>query len=501
MTTRAQRSGTAIATALVAIAVALPRKAQAQTEAPEVPDTVETQPPAAPLPAPASPAEPPTAVPPPSPPSPPRLGAATSSGRAASGEDLPLVARPADANAPGWSVTPGARLDVDAGAFHDGPSTALLVRRARLQATGWIGPAVYFSTAVEYAAPPGQPSIFAPTDVFVAAAPLGPLLTLQAGQFDTPFTLENRTVDSTLDFLERSIAIRDFAVPENKDTGAMLTGTDDALRFHYAVGVFNGDGPTLRSLDDQFDVMARAWLAPFAFTGNGPLRALSIGGSIWAGDRANALPLDPQTTSGGLAFARFDPYTTTAGGPPRQLRQVGRRVEAAAELEAPLGPRYGARAEIVWRWSPLSEEDVTNPAAPVILGAAHLDGWAAYGQAWLWVLGDERSAPIARHGLEPFVASVPTVGAQDGLMLALRVSHIDEEVWQETDAALLNLGDPAVGVTQVTSLEVGANYWHARAFRATCNYVLNRISGTTAEVKSLGEATEHELLLRLAIAL
>ena len=398
------------------------------------------------------------------------------------------------------TIWPGARLDFDGGAVHG--TADLLVRRARLQATGWIGSWVYFSSAVEYAAPPGATTaLFGPSDVYVALAPHGQLAVLQAGQFDAPFSLENRTVDYTLDLLERSTAVRDFGIPENKATGAMLTGVDDARHFHYSLGVFNGDGPSLRSLDGQFDLLARAWLAPFSFTGGGPLRDLTIGGSFWVGDRANALPLDAQTTSGGFVFARFDPYTTNAGSAPRQLRQVGRRIEAAAELDAPLAPRYGGRAEVLWRRSPLSEEDVSDPMHPTILGGADLDGWAAYGEAWFWAIGDEGAAPGERHGLEPFDRRGMPIASRDGLMLALRVSHVDEEVWQETDAALLNLRDPAVGVTTVTSFELGINYWHARAFRATCNYVVNRISGTTAEIKSLGTSTEQELLLRLGIAL
>lgn len=481
----AQRLRTATLAALLACATAA--TARAQTEAPEAP----APPRAAPEPAPAEP-ETPSARP---------ADDALPSAAPAREAPVEAVSVTAPAPAPGWSLTPGARLAVDGGVFHDGPSASLLVRRARVQAAGWLAPWVYVSAAAEYAAPPGLPGVFAPTDVFLAASPFGALLTLQAGQFDAPFSLENRTVDDTLDFLERSIAIRAFGVPENKVTGAMLTGTDEARRFHYALGVFAGDGPALRSVDGHFDLMARAWLAPFAFTGEGPLRALSLGGSFWVGDRANALPLEAQTTSGGFAFARFAPYTSTTGGAPRQLRQVGRRVEAAGELEAPFGPRFGARAEIVWRRSPLSEEDVTDLAHPTILGGANLQGWAAYGQAWLWVLGDERSAPITRHGLEPFAPRVSAPAAPDGVMLALRVSHLDEEVWQETDAALLNLRDPSVGVTQVTSYELGINYWHARAFRATCNYVVNHISGTTAEVQSLGVTTEQELLLRLAITL
>ncbi len=490
----------------VALSCAVTFDAYAQTEAPEVPNET-AEPPSAP----------PRLVPPPPPsvaaPSPELVAPGVArvdrtvpptelpSPVVATVEQRSVTSVPLDG-----SIWPGARIDVDGGAFHGnaGASTALLVRRARLQATGWIGDWVYFSSAAEYALAPGATTAsLAPTDVFVALAPRGALVVLQAGQFDAPFSLENRTSDYALDFLERSIAVRDFGIPENKATGAMLTGVGNDRHFHYALGVFNGDGPGLRSLDSQFDFMARAWLAPFSFGGGGPLRDLSIGGSLWIGDRANALPLDAQTTSGGFAFARFDPYTSNTGSAPRQLRQVGRRAEAAVELDAPVSSRYGGGAEVLWRRSPLSEEDVGDPQHPSILGGADLDGWAAYGEAWFWALGDEGAAPVERHGTEPFTPRGGPVSSpsRDGLMLALRVSHVDEEVWQETDAALLNLRDPAVGVTTVTSYELGISYWHARAFRATCNYVVNRISGTTAEVKSLASSTEQELLLRLGIAL
>ena len=49
-------------------------------------------------------------------------------------------------------------------------------------------------------------------------------LKLQVGQFDAPFTLENRTSDKYFDFMERSVAVRAFGVPANKDDGAMLWG-------------------------------------------------------------------------------------------------------------------------------------------------------------------------------------------------------------------------------------------------------------------------------------
>ena len=497
--TELHRTLKTVASALAAALVcAVAIDARAQTEAPEVPTEITAPPSPTPRPSTTTPSRPEL--------TPPRADAPATPTEIPSplAPVIELHSAPPAPVVP--SIWPGARLDIDGGAFrgNEAASRGFLVRRARLQATGWLGDWVYFSSAAEYAYAPGATAAsLTPTDVFVALAPRRELVVLQAGQFDAPFSLENRTVDSTLDFLERSIAVRDFGVPENKATGAMVTGLGNERHFHYSLGLFNGDGPGLRSLDGQFDFMARAWLAPFSFTGGGPLRDVSIGGSLWVGDRANALPLDAQTTSGGFAFARFDPYTTNAGSAPRQLRQVGRRVEAALELDAPITSRYGGRAEVLWRRSPLSEEDVSDPQHPSILGGADLDGWAAYGEAWFWALGDEGAAPGERHGLEPFTPrdGPRAATSRDGLMLAVRVSHIDEEVWQETDAALLNLRDPSVGVTTVTSYELGVNYWHARAFRATFNYVVNRLSGTTTEITSLGSSTEQELLLRLGIAL
>jgi hypothetical protein len=511
-------------TLLFAAVLVAARAAGAQTEAPEVPNEppraparkVEPPPPSPPAvvippaptpppqePPPQAPTPPPQAPPPPQePPPPPSLPDETA--------PPPLSVRAATSERDDASFVPGARVDLDSHLFQSDdatPANKLLLRRARLEATGWVGPWVAFSLAAEYAAAPAPTTeapapTFAPTDVFIALAPRQNRLVFQVGTFDAPFTFENRTSDRWLDFPERSLAIRTFGIPENKATGAMVSGFDDERHFHYALGVFNGDGPALRSLDDQLDVMGRAWIAPFSFTGDGPLRDLSIGGSLWTGDRANALPLAAQTTTGGLAFSSFEPYAATIGGAATrtQLRQVGLMKAAALELNAPIAHRAGLRGELVWRESLLSEEDVTDANKPIILGGAGLHGWAAYGEVWYWALGDDRV--LGEHqGLRPLVRSSSAASRADGLMLALRVSHLDEELWQETDAALLNLRDPAVGITQVTSFELGLNYWIAGRFHATGSYALNHFSGTTHQITTFKSPTEQELLVRLGIAL
>jgi phosphate-selective porin len=342
------------------------------------------------------------------------------------------------------------------------------------------------------------------TDDYIALAPIGTVLMLQVGQYDAPFTLENRTSDKYFDFMERSITVRAFGIPDNKEIGAMLTGYNEARNFYYAAGVFNGDGQNYKNVDGQFDGMARAWIAPFSFCGPEILHDVEIGGSAWRGDRANALAPAAQTTEGGFTFLSFSPYNASVSGAktPVQLRQVGLLRAYAGEVNVPVAHRAGVRAEIVWKHLNLSEENVTNPAAPTVLGGAYLEGWSAYGELWFWILGDDRIIGD-QQGVEPFTRfrGFKPSPIRDGLMLALRAERLVEHLRLESDADALNLGDTAVGTTQVTSFALGLNYWHSKRFRATVNLVRNRFDGNTAQIRNLASPTENELLFRLAIAL
>jgi len=329
---------------------------------------------------------------------------------------------------------------------------------------------------------------------------------VQVGQFDAPFTLENRTSDKYFDFMERSITVRAFGVPTNKEIGAMVYGYNAEKNFHYSVGLFNGDGQNFKNADNQFDVIARAWIAPFSFTGDGPLHDAEIGGSFWRGDRANTLALPNQSSQGGFTFLSFSPYDATVGGSTvsTQLRQVGLLNAFAGELNVPVAHRFGLRSEFVKKSSSLSEENVNaaKPSSPIVLGGANLKGWASYVEGWFWFLGDDRIIgdqqglePLAR--LKKFAPSAP----RDGLMLAFRAEYLHEEVALESDAVAVNLKDSVVGNTRVTSYQFGINYWHSKRFRATFNYVFNHLSGDTPQIKKLASPNEQEFLFRLGIAL
>jgi len=160
---------------------------------------------------------------------------------------------------------PGGRLQTDflhLRTENKAPNDTFWIRRARLELNGWIGRWVFFSLQGDFAsgppaaAAPAAPAAIATTDDYVGIAPWGTLAMLQVGQFDAPFTLENRTSDKYFDFMERSITVRAFGVPTNKELGGMVHGYNDDRNAYYSLGVFNGDGQNFKNVDDKFDVIA-----------------------------------------------------------------------------------------------------------------------------------------------------------------------------------------------------------------------------------------------------
>ncbi len=478
----------------------------AQIEAPEVPpetqeDVVVSRP------APAPPLEEPV------------IDAAASPpavGREAPGVSALVAATPAVRSSGGSvELAPIAELELDssyARAGDTGANGGLRMRRAQAGLAARVGSPLHVVVAGEYAMAPSAAdsggsvaSRIAAADVFVALAPWGgEWLTLQVGQFDAPFTLENRTRDGALDFRERSLAVRALGIPDHRDVGAMISGRFGGHRLLYSAGIFNGDGPHFVNADDQYDLIGRAVVAPFSNTAGGAVDGVTFGASGRIGDRVNTVGLPAQTTPGGMSFLGFAPYLAAPGGGARatsvQLRQVGRMQAFAGEVNAPIGHRLGARGEVVWRKSPLSEEDVSGVQAPVILGGANLIGWAAYGELWGWVVGDDRVLGD-RYGIEPLLPSRDAGAGQRALMIAVRAERLEEEISLEYDAANLNLHDPAVGRTRVTAGEVAVSYWHTRRVRVMADYAFSHFDGTTSQIRSLPSSNIHEVGVRVALVL
>ncbi|HXI55541.1 MAG TPA: porin [Polyangia bacterium] len=479
------------------------------TPDPPPPDSPPAAPAAVEPPPPAVPEPPPVVASPPPPPPPPPPPAAPASNEPLAGISTQTAFLRSPDNM--FVLFPSGRVQADGYFFKSGnktPFNTLLLRRARLELTGWVDNFVFFSIAGDFAsgAPAGANPIaqsnLNATDDYVALAPFKDFFIFQMGQFDAPFTLENRTSDKYLEFMEKSIAVRAFGAPSGKEVGAMVHGTNPDRNFYYSLGLFDGDGQNFRNADNQFDVIGRAWVAPL-LGGVDALKAVTVGGSFWTGDRNNALIAASQSTQAGFGF--FNPawtWTSAMGTKtPVELHQVGRLQAWAAELNAPVAHKFGGRFEFIWKKQPLSAMDVTNAKAPVILGGETLKGWAAYGMLWLWAIGDDRI--VGEPGLQTpgrfgkFGVKPP----DNGLQLALKIDYLDETVSEASDAAALTLKSPVTGGTKVDSYEFGINYWRSRRFRATFNYLLNHFGGDTATIKALKSRFEQEFLFRLAIAL
>ncbi|MFO0586787.1 MAG: porin [Polyangiaceae bacterium] len=410
---------------------------------------------------------------------------------------------------------PSGRLQIDGYGFvrptDDMPHDSLLLRRARLELNGWIGSWVYFSIAGDFAsgapaaADPAPQTWIATTDNYVGLAPLGDRVILQAGQFDAPFTLENRTSDKYFDFMERSLTVRTFGIPSNKEVGMMVHGLPLANKgLYYSVGVFNGDGQNFRNVDDNFDVMARAWVAPFAFTEIDALKSVTFGGSVWTGKRGSTgLALNTQSTQGGFAF--LSPKWTLADGKTSaEMHQIGDITAYALEANVPVAHRFGLRFELVHKSQGIEEDDISAASSGKLtpLGKGTLEGTSFYGEAWGWLIGDDRI--IGEPGLQmpTRLKKLADPTPQHGLMVAARIEDLQEKITTDTPA----LNNPNVGTIHVIAPELGVNYWYSKRFRATFNYAVNLFQGDTANIakakeKNGGGAGEHELMFRLGIAL
>ena len=401
-------------------------------------------------------------------------------------------------------LLPAARLEIDGSSlmtpdpFASGET--LLIDRARVDLAGWLGSKVYFNLSADFA----YEVSLRHADNFVAVAPWGDRAILQLGQFDAPFTLENRTSDRYLDFFDRGAAVRAFAIPENKDQGLMVHGTNPTRNFYYSAAVLNGEGPAVTGASGHVDVMARAWVAPFSFRAPGFLRDVTLGGSAWTGERSGEVALQAQSTQGGYVFLTPILWWMSGRMEPLALRQQGRVEAGALELNAPFAHRFGARFEWIAKRQPLAAFDTSNPTRPSIAGGASLSGWAGYAEIWGWVLGSDRLlGAVAAPGLELPVrySDLRDANARGGLMLSARVDHIEEALAANANATAAGVGIGSVGQTRLTAFTLGGSYWYTRRVRLMVNYVVNRFDGVTPWLNGLGGKKEQEVLGRLALAL
>jgi phosphate-selective porin len=397
---------------------------------------------------------------------------------------------------------------------HEMLNDTFLIKRARLEVFGWVGPWVGFQIGGDFAA--GPPAAADPipqthslvSDAYVVLAPLGDLAMLQVGEFNAPFMFENVQSDKYTDFIERAIAVRGFGFPSNKDMGAMVQGVAPKKIAHYAAGFFNGEGANFRNADNNFDFIGRVGVSPLAMADMPDFEWITLGASVQTGRRGvSGLAVPTQSTTGGLRFLdnKFTAPPAMAGGTGArgEMHQRGDTAHWALELDAPIMHKAGLRFEYVHKSQEFAESDITNTASGrlVELGHGKLSGYAYYLRASYWVLGDDRVLGRQGLGLPSRLRAKETEAPKHSVQVVARVERISETVTSDTPAN----ANPNVGKTTLTSFAFGTNYWLGKRYRATFNYVLNKLGGDTktldATKKLVGGDTEHEFLFRLGIQL
>jgi phosphate-selective porin OprO/OprP len=162
-----------------------------------------------------------------------------------------------------------------------------LVRRAYLELAGRFFRWVNFRIETDFT--DSQPL----REVWVELAPL-PELRLIAGQFETPFSLEELTSSKHIDFVERSL-VNELA--PSYDRGVMVYGSLMQGLASYSLGGFNGSGQNTSDNNPDKDLAGRLALAPLKTSNNFWLKGFQIAGDFTWGNQGSSRSAQGRTSA------------------------------------------------------------------------------------------------------------------------------------------------------------------------------------------------------------
>lgn len=377
----------------------------------------------------------------------------------------------------------------------------------------------------------------APTDVFVNYH-AHPIFNLQLGQFDAPFTMENRTSDKYIAFMERSLAVRDVGISTNKEIGAMAWGELENKLFFYSVGLFDGDGQNKLNTDARGDFMGRVFVHPLATTMKSELKNLQIGGSLRYGSRDSQdtnYDYNAMSTQGNYTF--WSPTYAGSKGT-THIIPAGSQTGVAGELRVPFW-KLDLQSEVVYIDNG-TRESVEGYQSTNTERFGHMHGASYYAQLDFWALGsrDINGMPgyenPAHLNFKKADSERPhSENADNSPKQALQVLVKWEQLllnYESASRAGAIDSKNVDGDITVNALSFGANYWATKHIRLSANYVFDMFpdsaptkatsaggpvqTGTNralAPGNTLGTGiddtarnsahTLHEILFRVAVAL
>jgi hypothetical protein len=328
----------------------------------------------------------------------------------------------------------------------------------------------------------------APTDVFIGYRGLGGLLNAQIGQYDAPFTMENRTSDKYFPYIERSLTVRAVGIPTNKEIGLMLWGETKNKLIYYSAGVFDGDGQNRINMDGRGELMTRWFVHPLYFLKKGDgLENTQIGMSFRYGSRdgttgcnQDQLMKDPKcirtagvtydypsmSTPGGWAFWQA---TYKGAGGFTHVVPSGDQLGLAAELRVPW-KRFDLTSEFVYIDNN-TREAIEGFQATNTERLGHLFGYSWYAQVGAWPMGnrDINGQPGYQNFAHVDFNKPDPVEPKQALQVLARYEMVNLTYHSNSRGGALDNSN-IDGDIVVHSLGIGANYWFTKHIRVSANY-------------------------------
>ncbi|HNS95597.1 MAG TPA: porin [Polyangiaceae bacterium] len=448
------------------------------------------------------------------------------------------------------------RLHLDAhsafgpGVEHTDLKPTLLLRRARIELAGEImghwqwelqfeaGPTAFNNasgTTEASAAPAGvQPTAetaaYAPVQTAgYSTRPLNAYVNYRAsdhfnikiGQFNIPFTAENRTSTNNISFLERAMPTRAWGAPETQDIGAMVWGHLDQRTLFWSWAVLQGDGPNRPNADSRAMTAARVYTRPLA-TEKGPLQLLQIGASFkYAMHDKNFVAYDYPSMGTQSGYRFWTPSYTDSVGMGRKIHVIpsGAQIGVAGELRVPFD-RWDLRSEVVYL-NNNTREGVDGFQKQYTERFGTMKGVAYHVTASYWLLGKPFFPGIvgdrqpSRLQLDKPDPGVPPHGVE----LALKWEQLIANYQSAARSGQVDENN-IDGDIRVNAVSAAASYWASKHLRVSLNYVLNHFPEASATGSSEQRAkapgnriapgldnearqsatTLHEVAARIAVA-
>jgi phosphate-selective porin len=311
-----------------------------------------------------------------------------------------------------------------------------------------------------------------PTDVFVNFGPL-PWANVQVGQFYLPFTLENRISDNTTPFLERSIPVRDWGAPLQRDIGAMFWGESPDHLVYYAVALLNGDGPNRVNVDTRYEVAGRVVVRPFATSTDSSTKWAQVGASA---RQSSADPtrvgydLPSLSTQDGFVFWK-PTYTDSYGRLIHIMPSTGQWA-FAGDVYLPID-KFTITGEFIYGVDNTREAVDGYQLSPFTQRLGDLRGYAWYAQAGYWIIGDHDIIGYPSYGRPVHVdLKAPQRSHIQGLQALVKFEQLRLDYSGAARGGTLDSKTPN-GEINVDTVELGINYWATKHLRIGFNYDLN----------------------------